>query len=464
MRKVLMALGLVLGLASASHATVRGYWPGNLGSQAVDFSGMGNNLIVTGTVPNPGTPQPPNGNGWLFQGPLSAVNSMSVPLVAFQSGNTSALSIYFWLSSTATALDPVWSFSSSVSNTYMSIDVSSTGKLVVFYTNENGAATTATSATVNDGTNHLIWLRVGTVVGLQIYVDGNLSTYDSNPPQFGVPATVVMGQDLFNGIYADNKLLVDAFQLGDSYTDAYLGPQTAQTPTNTPTVTPTPTYTNTPTPTYTNTTVASPTFTPTISATSTYTRTPSQTVTSTSTYTATSTLTATATRTSTLTATVTPTPSATRTPSLQPTTRPVFASLGGWNMTANQNESVHALDGAGNTLAGIDVMSHYFSPPLEFTANILGTGAWTSVTAMAGYPLCQHQPCNVAVLVPATAATTWTFQPGLPAATPVVVNGMYQSIPGTPSMANIPLTLGQTLWYNSGAPVSISGSVSAYGQ
>jgi len=331
MKKISILLALLLAPLMAQ-ASVRGYWPGNSGdNQVTDHSAFGNSLTKVGTLPNPSSPTPPEGNLWLFQGSTSLGQVLTAPTGAYNNGVTGQMTIYFYFQTTSTAASAIMSVDSAGGSDHIGFATTAGGKLALSYTNASGNHTTSTAVTINDGTSHLVRFTSNSISSLNMYVDGTLQCTDASPAVFGNYFQIILGRETLAGTYTTSNTYVDAVQIGDRSNDAFLGPTAADTPTFTPTTTPTwtPTFTTSPTRTH------SPTTTPTWTQTATPTWTKTTTSTWTPTWSPTTTPTPNLSNTRTWTPTTSPTLTASPTPTWSPTTTPTPT----WTKTITQTNT-----------------------------------------------------------------------------------------------------------------------------
>ena len=373
---------VLLFLSIQARATVRGYWPGNVGDlQVADHSGLGNNLTKSGSMPNPSLPTPPEGTLWLFQGPAGQYTYLAAPSGAYNSNNTNQISIWFYVQSTTTAASGILSVDGALDlskHTGFSIS-GSAGTLQLNYTTGAGSNVSLTAATINDGVSHLVRFISSNTIGTQLYVDGVLQINDSNPSQFGSFQQMILGQETLLSINTTNNTYVDAVQIGDRASDAFLGPQAADTPTTTPTITttdtstwsPTQTSTTSPTPTWTPTTSPTPSLSNSFTASPTWTKTATITLTPSPTNSPvnTNTFTTSPTPSNTPIGTLTATPTGTPTFSFSPTVTPLATNTP--NVPSSATGGI-AMDTFGNVLlSGIVFKDGYVSAAVGSTHDVL---------------------------------------------------------------------------------------------
>lgn len=278
--KILKLIAAMMLFASTANATIQGLYRGDTSpGQLVDSSGFGRTLTQNGTVPNPGSPTPPQGDKWLG-GPFGVANYYSIPTAAF---NQPQGVIAFWIYNFSTpffADPPALMFSIQAT-----VPTFGNKALVDFMLDPNGSHF---ACIWHDGVGHtpLFWnytflqntyyyIRFEwDASGERIYVNGSLVGSDATP--IGAITSMlridVGNTTSFLGCNSPmqyNYGYMDAFMISDDPNEIDPNAPTP-TPSVTPTDTPTATATDTPTTTPTATPTASPTHTPTVTLTPLY--------------------------------------------------------------------------------------------------------------------------------------------------------------------------------------------------
>lgn len=232
MKTLLLLLALVPALAQGAPTF---YGPGNTGDGFNDLSGAGHNPTLFGTVLQPDTPTPPEGDQWFANPAGTDQNYLVMPNAVWNGAN--GMTEFYYLETG----DPVGTFDNIVmiitngttwfngsSNTYLWHFLP--GQLGIGF-KHNGTFHTFVNILLKPGKN-LLREEHDAAAGTQdLYLNGALVWHTTDYVSYN--ATIVWMMGGVFGLNSDFHGKIDAVQFGSSHADAYLGPP-LPTPTPTP--------------------------------------------------------------------------------------------------------------------------------------------------------------------------------------------------------------------------------------